>query len=151
MNYSDNRSKFLTSLQNHLESFQSPKLETSRGSSLDRQGSTFARGQERRPLPTQHGYSNDVVATGDAKKSEDLWGHAYEALKLRDPDLVAAYERHLAPTRANSAHPSPSPELIETIVQSKLQGREASQLIIKLSKQLVKVRELGEKVIKFIL
>lgn len=95
-----------------------------------------------------------MVATGDAKKSEDLWLHAYEALKLRDPDLVAAYGRQLAPTGptgTNSADPSPSPELIGAIIKSRLQDREASQLVIHLGKQPVKVREQGEKVIKFIL
>lgn len=92
-----------------------------------------------------------MVVTGDAKKSEDLWVQAYEALKLRDPDLVAAYGRQLAPTDTNSADPSPSPELIGTIIKSRLQDREARQLVINLGKQPVRVQEQGEKVIKFIL
>jgi len=40
---------------------------------------------------------------------------------------------------------------VETIVKSKLQDREVDQLIINLGKEPVKVREQGEKVIKFIL
>lgn len=121
------------------------------GNSLNRQGSTFAIGQEPRPPLNQHGHSNDAVATGDVKKSEDLWVHAYEALELRNPDLVASYKRLLAPTITTSANPSLSPELIETIVKSKLQDCEADQLFINLGKKPVKVREQGEKVIKFIL
>ena len=121
---------------------------------LHPQGSTFAIDQERCSPRTQHGHSDDEVATGDVKKSEDLWVHAYEALKLREPDLVAAYERHLAqlaPTVTNSVHPSLSPELIETIAKSKLQDREADQWVVHLGEQPVNVRVQGEKVIKFIL
>lgn len=141
------------SRQNDLESFQTQRPELSPGSLLDRQESTFATGQERHPPLTQHGYSNDVIATGDgdAKKSDDLWILAYKALKLRDPDLVAAYERLLAPTPTDLAHLSPNPEYIETIVKSKLQEREANQLVINLGERPVKVREQGEKIIKFIL
>ncbi len=89
-----------------------------------------------------------MIAIGNAKKSKDLWLQAYEALELREPDLVAAYKRLLAPTTTNLADPSPSPELI---VKSKLQDREANQLVINLGTKPVKVREQGEKVIKFIL
>ena len=121
------------------------------GNLLNRQGSTFATGQERRSPSTQHGHNNDVIAIGDAKKSKDLWLQAYEALELREPDLVAAYKRLLAPTTTNLADSSPSPELIETIVKSKLQDREANQLVINLGTKPVKVREQGEKVIIFIL
>ena len=122
-----------------MESLLTPEPATSPVDLLGPQGSTFAIDQERCSPRTQHGYSNDEVATGDVKKSEDLWVHAYEALKLREPDLVAAYERHLAqlaPAVTNSVHPSLSPEPIEAIAKSKLQA---------------KVREQGEKVIKFTL
>lgn len=117
---------------------------------LNRQGSTFATGQERRSSSTQHGHNNDVIAIEDAK-SKDLWLQAYEALEVREPDLVAAYKRLLAPAATDLADPSSRPELIETIVKSKLQDREANQLVINLGTKPVKVREQGEKVIKFIL
>lgn len=64
-------------------------------------------------------------------------------MELREPDLVAAYKRLLAPTTTNLADPSPSPELIQTIVKSKLEDREARRLVINLGKQPVKVREQG--------
>ena len=92
-----------------------------------------------------------MVATGDAQKLEDLWVLAYETLKLRDPDLVQAYERLLASIVSSSANPPLCPELIETIIRSKLQDREDNQLVLSLRKQSVKVREQGEKVIRFIL
>ena len=121
------------------------------GNSLDCLKPTIATGQERHPPLTRHGYNKDVIATGDAKNSKDLWLQAYEALELREPDLVAAYKCLLAPTITNSADPSLSPELIETIINSSLQDREADQWVINLGKKPVKVREQGEKVIKFIL
>lgn len=121
------------------------------GSSLDCLKSTIVTGQERHPPLTQHGYNKDVIAIGDANNSKDLWLQAYEALKLREPDLVAAYNRLLAPTITNFADPSLSPELIETIINSNLQDREADQWVINLGKKSVKVREQGEKIIKFIL
>ena len=138
------------SRQNDLESLQTQRPELSPGNLLDRQESTFATGQERHPPLTQHGY-RIATGDGDAKKSEDLWVLAYKALKLRDPDLVAAYERLLAPTTTDLAYLSPSHESIETIVKSKLQEREANQLVINLGQRPVKVREQGEKIIKFIL
>ena len=66
---------------------------------------------------------------------------------IREPDLVAAYERHLAhlaPAVTNSPHPSLSPELIETIAKSKLQDREADQWVVFLGGKSVKVREPGD-------
>ena len=121
------------------------------GNSLNCQKSTLATGQERHPPLTQHGHNRDVIAIEDAKNSKDLWLQAYEALELREPDLVAAYKRWLAPTSTNSADPSLSPELIETIINSNLQDREADQWVVNLGKKPVKVREQGEKVINFVL
>lgn len=80
--------------------------------------------------------------------------HAYEALNLRNPDLVAAYEGHLASAEIShtaSEFPSLSSELIEAVIKSKLEDREASQLVIRLGREPIKVREQGEKVIKFML
>ena len=67
---------------------------------------------------------------------------------------MAAYEHQLADlasTITNSADPSLSPELMETIINSELQHREADQWVVKVGQKPVKVREQGEKVIKFIL
>ena len=134
-----------------MELPQPPKSEISPENSLDRLKPITATGQEQHPPLTQHGYNKDVIAIGDAKNPKDLWLQAYESLDLREPDLVAAYKRRLAPTSTNSADPSLSPELIETIINSNLQEREADQWVINLGKKPVKVREQGEKVIKFII
>ena len=131
-----------------MELSQAPE---SPGNSLNRLKSTFVTGQEQHPPLTQHGYNKDVIAIEGAKNAKDLWLQAYEALELRESDLVAAYKRQLAPTSITSADPSLSPELIETIIKPKLQDREVHQLVINLGKKPVKVREQGEKVIKFIL
>ena len=95
-----------------------------------------------------------MVAVEDGKQSRNLWMHAYEALKLRDPDLVTAYERHL--TSADSSHtvsafPSLNPKLIEAIIKVKLEDREANRLVVNLGRQPIKVREHDEKILKFIL
>ena len=144
---SHNGFKLLTLYENAFRPSPTPKPETFTKDTLDGQGSTLLDRGLRSP-PVQQDHSNDVAATGDAKLSRDLWERAYEALKFRDPDLVAAYERHLAPTVAN---PSLSPELIESTIQSKLQDRKADQWVIRLGKQPIKVREQGEKIIRFIL
>lgn len=95
-----------------------------------------------------------MVAAEGGKLSRNLWMHAYEALKLRDPDLVTTYEHHLTsadPRHTVSAFPSLSPELIEAIIKVKLEDREAKRLVVHLGRQPIKVREHGEKIIKFIL
>ena len=84
-------------------------------------------------------------------KSEDLWKQAYTKLELREPDLMRAYKLLLTPIRTNLTDSSLSPEVVETIVKSKLEDREADQLVINLGKKPVKVREQGEKVVKFII
>ena len=66
---------------------------------------------------------------------------------------MAAYEHRLADlasTITNSADPSLSPELIETIINSELQHRKAAQWVVMVGKRPVRVREQGEKVIDFI-
>ena len=118
-------------------------------SNLQRSTSTLY--QEGHSALTQRDYSNDEITAGNAKKCEDLWERAYEDLKHRDPDLVEKYEISLGPSIIDPTQPSLSPKVIETIVKSKLEDREASHLVIKLGQQPVKVREQGEKVIKFIL
>ena len=118
--------------------------------SLDHQGSTFVPDQEQCPPLTQHDHNDEVIPIGHSTKSEDLWKQAYDALELREQDLMCAYMLLLTPTRTNLTA-SLSPEMIETIVKSKIEDREANQMVINLGGKSVKVREQGEKVIKFIL
>ena len=121
------------------------------GNSLNCQKLTLVISQERHPPLTQHGYNKNVIAIEDVKNSKDLWLQVYEVLELREPDLVAVYKRRLAFISINSADPSLSPELIEIIINSNLQDREADQWVVNLGKKLVKVREQDKKIIKFVL
>ena len=108
-------------------------------------------GHRKNTITPQYDHSDEWIATGHATKPEDLWEQAFDVLELREPDLMRAYKLLLTPIRANLTDPSLSPEVIERIVKSKLEDREANQLVINLGKTSVKVREQGEKVIKFIL
>ena len=134
-----------------MELLQPQGLEAPSENPPNHQGSTFVPDQDQRPPLTQHDHDSEVNTTGHAPKSEDLWKQAYDILELREPDLMGAYKLLLTPIRTNLTDPSLSPEMIETIVNSKLEDREANQLVINLGKKSVKVREQGEKVITFIL
>jgi len=92
-----------------------------------------------------------VRATVDDNPSTDLWEDAHIIFRVREPELVATYEHELASTVLKSANPYSNPELIENVVRMKLEDREADQMVIRLGGHSVKVREQGERVIKFIL
>ena len=133
---------------------ESQAVQSSQGSSVhrhDHQESAPVLEQERRLPLTPHDHGDEGIATGHATKPEDLWEQAFDLSELREPDLMRAYKLLLTPIRTNLTDPSLSPEVIEAIVKSKLEDREANQLVINLGKTSVKVREQGEKVIKFIL
>lgn len=88
-----------------------------------------------------------MVIGEDSGQSKDLWMHAYEILKSRDPSLVIAYERYLASvidSQAARAQVPLNPDTINTIIKQKLQ-------VVRLGAKSIKLRAQGEKVIKFIL
>ena len=93
----------------------------------------------------------DDTAFQSEVKPKDLWEGAYRALKIRKPDLVEAYETILASTDSKFTDAPWSPDLITSVVTSKLNDRETNQWIIQLRKRPIKIREQGEKIIKFIL
>lgn len=79
---------------------------------------------------------------------------AYGALRDREHELVETYERYLASdggSHSTPADPSLNPGHIETIVGQKLQDHDEKQWVMHLGTQPIKVREQGEKIIKFIL
>lgn len=94
-----------------------------------------------------------MVAARDEELSTNLWKHAYEALKVRDSELITEYERQIASEidHTVATPPTSGQGLIEGIVRKKLDDRETSQLVVHLGKEPIKVREQGEKIIKFIL
>ena len=122
----------------------------SSGNSLDCLKSTIVTGQKRHSPLTQHDYNKNVITIEDAKNSKDLWLQVYEALELREPDLITNYKCLLAPIITNSADLSLNFEFIEIIINSSLQNREIDQWVINFDKKPVKVREQSEKIIKFI-
>ena len=104
-----------------------------------------------RYLPSEEEANDDEgAAIGELSLSTGSWERAYQALKLREPDLVTAYERILASYVENSTNASFSLDKIVNLTNSKLQDREATQLVIRLGKQPIRVREQGEKIIRFI-
>lgn len=92
------------------------------------------------------GGSDETKGPSDEIRTKDLWKNAFDILRARKPALVEAYQRHLV-----SADQFLSPAVIETHIRSRLQAREDKQLVIQLGKKPFKVREQGEKVIKFIM
>lgn len=91
-----------------------------------------------------------MIVAQAAEGPERRWAHAYAALKVREPELIAAYECQLVKSMGSTTK-CLSPELVEDIARSKLLDREAHQMVIDLGKKSIKVREQGEKVVKFIL
>lgn len=92
--------------------------------------------------------------TEDEGRFKSLWMHAYEILRIKDPELVTAYEGYLNSDDTGhiaSASPCLSLELISSIITSKLEDGKVNKVVLHLSSEPVKVREQGEKVIKFIL
>ncbi|MCJ1466435.1 hypothetical protein MMC07_005054 [Pseudocyphellaria aurata] len=80
---------------------------------------------------------------------QDLWMCAYNALEVRAPDLMAAYACHIDST--TSTQHGLDPRLIENTIHKKLHDNEAKKLVFSLGSESVKVREQGERIIKFIL
>lgn len=77
---------------------------------------------------------------------------AYKTLEIRDPDLVADYAYYLDSARTSTPTlRTLSPKLIEAVIEQKLQDNEAKKLVFHLGSKSIKVREQGEKLIKFIL
>ena len=106
------------------------------------------------PQKEDRGNRDGTATDGEGIQSQYLWMRAYNALEIRDPDLVAAYARYLDPSSDTStapAEPALSPNLIEAVIEKKLQDNEARKLVFHLGKESIKVLEQGEKIVKFIL
>ena len=99
----------------------------------------------------------DTTGTRDVGVSDvppDLWRRAYEDLRTRESALVEAFQRSItdiANQKADAEHKYLDYNAIQTIVRQKLNHREAEYLIVQLGKQPMKIREVGEKIIKAIL
>lgn len=139
--------------QNASKSVPSAKPDNLALNLLNGQDTDLTPDQGKLSSPIKDSHSNDEVDAKSKKQSEDLWKNAYDALKLRDPELVAVYERYLASADSHdtSTFSSLSPEHIGAIIKSQLEDHKAKQLIVRLGSESIKVREQYDKILKFIL
>ena len=87
-------------------------------------------------------------AVRDLNRAADLWGSAYQDLKIREKLLVDAFERsitNMADPTADAEQTSFTHETIQKIVNQKIDARKAKRLSIHLGKYSVEFRAMGEK------
>ena len=138
------------SAMSNPQGLEEPAAEPSTQNLLNDPGPSSAGLEPRSSLDVNPPVIHDLVSENE-EAPKDLLGRAYRALKARDPGLVEAYEAILALDTPVSTDASWSPDLIKSIIASKLNNREANQWVIQIREQPIKVREQGEKVIKFII
>ena len=93
-------------------------------------------------------------AVRDSNRAADLWGSAYQDLKIREKLLVDAFERSITNIADPTADAEQTPfthETIQKIVKQKIDARKAKRLSIHLGKYSVEFRAMGEKIIEGIL
>ena len=101
----------------------------------------------------QHGQSGNRPRAATQTQSKDLWEHAYNTLKKRDPKVVSRFEDHLASSHPNfttSTSSFLSPEVIQIIVDSNLADHEVNRMIIRCGNESIKVREKWDKIVHFL-
>ena len=79
--------------------------------------------------------------------SERLWKQAYDDLKNREPKLSETLEN----IRGRDGAPFYGQARICQAIESSLKSREVKQWVVSLGKKAFKIRECGEKVVKFII
>ena len=79
-------------------------------------------------------------------KSKGLWRQAYASLKERESALVEDYERRLSPSDSTFD----DQEEMQKAIKDAIEVRDTRQLALKLFGKSVKMREYGEKLVKFI-
>jgi hypothetical protein len=79
-------------------------------------------------------------------KSKGLWRQAYASLKEKESALVEDYERRLSPSDSTFD----DQEEMQKAIKDAIEVRDARQLVLKLFGRSVKIREYGEKLVKFI-
>ena len=106
--------------------------------------------------PPDSPQETDTLQIVEENQSKELWERAFWALKARQPILIEEYEKQLASMAVLNGAGPPVPQklgpaLIETIVKQKLDEREAERLVFQVGKMDIKIRAIGEKIIKTIL
>ena len=106
--------------------------------------------------PPDSPQETDTLQIVEENQSKELWERAFWALKARQPILIEEYEKQLASMAVLNGAGPPVPQklgpaLIETLVKQKLNEREAERLVFQVGKMDIKIRAIGEKIIKTIL
>jgi ankyrin repeat domain-containing protein 50 len=103
------------------------------------------------PVPAQPTASDDVGIS--PSQNIDPWIRAYEIFQNQQPELMADYKKHLASLQGGTATSADlsTPRSVECIVEQLLKGREDKQWHLSLLGKNVKIREQGEKLVKFLL
>lgn len=111
---------------------------------------------------------SDGSIAEDGERFRDLWMHAYKSLRAKDPKVVTTYEAWLTEnlenvtpdelfltsdkaTHHNPASPCRIPRPIESVIRKEWEDQKIKKLVTDLSSKPVRIRECGEKVVKFIL
>ena len=81
--------------------------------------------------------------------SERLWAKAYAALEQDEPDMVKSFKQDIS--SITNTQVSVTPSDLAKILQIKLEEHDSKQLIVTILNKRIKVREQGEKVVKFIM
>ena len=98
----------------------------------------------------QHHPKDGRLPTQATEALESLWERAYKSLEAREPDLVTNFERLLASENEISIDEL-NPKIIGDFAVSKLEDREARQIVFHVKNRPIKIREQCEKVCRFIL
>ncbi|KIX01363.1 uncharacterized protein Z518_09088 [Rhinocladiella mackenziei CBS 650.93] len=96
------------------------------------------------PIPSTSTAAPSSSPSAPPWSPQALWNNTYEKLKQKEPDLVQSFE-------IVSGASFISQEQIKSLVKARLDMRDERQWIITLAAQPVKIRESGERLIKFVL
>ena len=95
-----------------------------------------------------------AVHVKHAQHTEDLWARAYDQLQERDPELVTKFETCLLESHgfAQSAHGLDKfdQDVIREIISKETKKREANKWVVQLLQKRIAVRDIYEKLIKFV-
>jgi hypothetical protein len=93
--------------------------------------------------------SSVQVGSVPSTVSERLWGKAYAALEQDEPDMVKSFKQDVS--SAANTQVSVTPSDLAKMLQIKLEQQDSKQLIVTILNKRIKVREQGEKVVKFVM
>jgi hypothetical protein len=110
---------------------------------------------EQPPLPAQPA-APDTAVPSDSSAGQDIdpWSRAFDIVQARERELMTDYKKHLASLQGTASAASgdlSTPRSVESILKQLLKDREEKQWMVSLMGKPVKIREQGEKLVKFLL